>query len=198
MKISLTRILNPANIRRYTRGFRPSPTVSAYSHAKNLSINFGIKEKYKGKCNLRYDDTNPVKEDTEYVNSIKEDIKWLGYSWDRELYASDYFDEMFAAAALLIKKGLAYVCDMSAEEIRLNRGTLTEPGKNSPSRERSIQENLDLFYKMRDGYFKDGEKVLRAKIDMASPNINMRDPVLFRILRASHPEDGDKWLIYPM
>lgn len=182
----------------YTR-FPPEPNGYLHiGHAKSLSINFGIKEKYKGKCNLRYDDTNPVKEDTEYVNSIKEDIKWLGYSWDRELYASDYFDEMFAAAALLIKKGLAYVCDMSAEEIRLNRGTLTEPGKNSPSRERSIQENLDLFYKMRDGYFKDGEKVLRAKIDMASPNINMRDPVLFRILRASHHRTGDKWLIYPM
>lgn len=182
----------------YTR-FPPEPNGYLHiGHAKSLSINFGAKAKFNGKCNLRYDDTNPAKEDIEYVNSIKEDILWLGYQWDKELYASDYFEFMYDCAISLIEKGLAYVCDMNAEEIRLNRGTLTEPGKESPYRNRAIAENLDLFKRMRAGEFADGEKVLRAKIDMASPNINMRDPVIYRILRAHHHRTGDKWLIYPM
>lgn len=179
--------------------FPPEPNGYLHiGHAKSLCINFGMKEKYHGKCNLRYDDTNPCKEDVEYVNSIKEDIKWLGFEWDNELYASDYFDRMYECAVGLIKKGLAYVCDYSAEQIRLTRGTLTEPGQNSPSRDRSVEENLKLFEEMKEGKYADGEKVLRAKIDMASPNINMRDPVIYRILRATHHRTGDKWCIYPM
>ena len=179
--------------------FPPEPNGYLHiGHAKSLCINFGIKDKYNGTCNLRYDDTNPTKEDVEFVDSIKEDIRWLGFSWDKELYASDYFDQLFDFAVDLIKRGLAYVCDMSAEEIKNTRGTLTEPGKNSPWRNRSVEENLQLFYDMRDGKFADGEKVLRAKIDMASPNINMRDPVMYRILRAHHHRTGDKWCIYPM
>lgn len=179
--------------------FPPEPNGYLHiGHAKSLCINFGMKEKYHGKCNLRYDDTNPCKEDVEYVNSIKEDIKWLGFEWDNELYASDYFDKMYECAVGLIKKGLAYVCDYSAEQIRLTRGTLTEPGQNSPSRDRSVEENLKLFEEMKEGKYADGEKVLRAKIDMASPNINMRDPVIYRILRATHHRTGDKWCIYPM
>ena len=179
--------------------FPPEPNGYLHiGHAKSLCINFGMKEKYHGKCNLRYDDTNPCKEDVEYVNSIKEDITWLGFEWDNELYASDYFDRMYECAVGLIKKGLAYVCDYSAEQIRLTRGTLTEPGQNSPSRDRSVEENLKLFEEMKEGKYADGEKVLRAKIDMASPNINMRDPVIYRILRATHHRTGDKWCIYPM
>ena len=179
--------------------FPPEPNGYLHiGHAKSLCINFGMKEKYHGKCNLRYDDTNPCKEDVEYVNSIKEDIKWLGFEWDNELYASDYFDRMYECAVGLIKKGLAYVCDYSAEQIRQTRGTLTEPGQNSPSRDRSVEENLKLFEEMKEGKYADGEKVLRAKIDMASPNINMRDPVIYRILRATHHRTGDKWCIYPM
>lgn len=179
--------------------FPPEPNGYLHiGHAKSLCINFGMKEKYHGKCNLRYDDTNPCKEDVEYVNSIKEDIKWLGFEWDNELYASDYFDRMYECAVGLIKKGLAYVCDYSAEQIRQTRGTLTEPGQNSPSRDRSMEENLKLFEEMKEGKYADGEKVLRAKIDMASPNINMRDPVIYRILRATHHRTGDKWCIYPM
>lgn len=179
--------------------FPPEPNGYLHiGHAKSLCINFGMKEKYHGKCNLRYDDTNPCKEDVEYVNSIKEDIKWLGFEWDNELYASDYFDKMYECAVELIKKGLAYVCDYSAEQIRLTRGTLTESGQNSPSRDRSVEENLKLFEEMKEGKYADGEKVLRAKIDMASPNINMRDPVIYRILRATHHRTGDKWCIYPM
>lgn len=182
----------------YTR-FPPEPNGYLHiGHAKSLCINFGIKEKYNGKCNLRFDDTNPVKEDTEYVESIQEDIKWLGFQWDKLLYASDYFGQMFDLAVLLIKKGKAYVCDLSADEIKATRGTLTEPGVNSPYRERSVEENLKLFYEMRDGKYADGERVLRAKIDMASPNMNMRDPVIYRILRCPHHRTGDKWLIYPM
>lgn len=182
----------------YTR-FPPEPNGYLHiGHAKSLSINFGAKEKFSGKCNLRFDDTNPTKEDDEYVQSIKEDIQWLGYQWDKELYASDYFEMIFDCAIRLIKKGLAYVCDMSAEEMRLNRGTLTKKGKESPWRNRSIEENLDLFYRMRNGEFQDGKKTLRAKIDMASPNMNMRDPALYRILRSVHHRTGDKWLIYPM
>lgn len=179
--------------------FPPEPNGYLHiGHAKAISINFGIKEKFNGECNLRFDDTNPSKEDVEYVESIKEDIKWLGYSWDRELYASDYFDVMYEKAVLLIKKGLAYVCDLSAEQISENRGTLTTPGIESPYRNRTFEENLKLFEEMKDGKFADGSKTLRAKIDMASPNINMRDPVIYRILRATHHRTGDKWCIYPM
>lgn len=179
--------------------FPPEPNGYLHiGHAKSLCINFGMKEKYHGKCNLRYDDTNPSKEDIEYVNSIIEDIKWLGFEWDKELYASDYFDRMYECAVGLIKKGLAYVCDYSAEEIKATRGTLTEPGKESPWRNRSIEENLRLFEEMKEGKYADGSKVLRAKIDMASPNINMRDPVIYRVLRATHHRTGDKWCIYPM
>ncbi|MGB4033802.1 MAG: glutamate--tRNA ligase family protein, partial [Christensenellales bacterium] len=170
----------------YTR-FPPEPNGYLHiGHAKSLCINFGIKEKYNGKCNLRYDDTNPVKEEVEYVDAIREDIKWLGFVWDEERYASDYFEQFYEYAVMLIKKGLAYVCDLSAEEIREIRGTLTEPGKESPYRNRSVEENLRLFQEMREGKYADGEKVLRAKIDMASSNMNMRDPVMYRILRAEH------------
>lgn len=179
--------------------FPPEPNGYLHiGHAKSLCINFNIKDKYQGQCNLRYDDTNPAKEDVEYVESIKEDIKWLGFSWDRELYASDYFDQLFEYAVGLIKEGKAYVCDMSADEIKNSRGTLTEPGKESPYKNRSIEENLQLFYNMKDGKYPDGSKVLRAKIDMASPNMNMRDPVVYRILRCKHHRTGDKWCIYPM
>lgn len=179
--------------------FPPEPNGYLHiGHAKAVCIDFGIAAKYGGRCNLRYDDTNPSKEDVEYVNSIKEDIAWLGFKWDAELYASDYFDRMYDCAVELIKKGLAYVCDYSAEEIRVTRGTLTSPGSNSPWRERSVEENLRLFAEMKEGKYADGEKVLRAKIDMASPNINMRDPVIYRILRATHHRTGDKWCIYPM
>jgi glutaminyl-tRNA synthetase len=180
--------------------FPPEPNGYLHiGHAKAILINYLTAKKYNGKFNLRFDDTNPSKEDMEYVNSIIEDIKWLGCDWeDRLFHAADYFEEFYKYAVLLIKKGKAYVDDLTAEEIREYRGTLKEPGKNSPYRDRSIEENLDLFTKMKDGEFKDGEKVLRAKIDMSSPNLNMRDPVLYRILRATHHRTGDKWLIYPM
>ncbi len=179
--------------------FPPEPNGYLHiGHAKSLCINFGIKEKFGGECNLRFDDTNPTKEDVEYVDSIKEDIQWLGFEWDRERFASDYFEELYKYAIMLIKKGLAYVCDLSADEIRDTRGTLTEPGQNSPYRDRSIEENLRLFQEMREGKYADGEKVLRAKIDMASSNMNMRDPVIYRIMRAHHHRTGDEWLIYPM
>lgn len=179
--------------------FPPEPNGYLHiGHAKAICIDFGISEKYNGTCNLRLDDTNPTKEDTEYVDAIMEDIKWLGFKWDKVLYASDYFDDIYAAAIKLIEKGKAYVCDLSADEIRSYRGTLKEPGKNSPYRERSIEENLDLFKRMTNGEFPDGSKVLRAKIDMASPNLNMRDPVIYRILRAHHHRTGDKWCVYPM
>ncbi len=182
----------------YTR-FPPEPNGYLHvGHAKSLCINFGIAKKYGGKCNLRFDDTNPCKEDEEYVRSIKQDINWLGFEWDKLLFASDYFDVMFENAVKLIKKGLAYVSDETAEEIRTRRGTLTEPGEESPFRNRSIEENLQLFLDMRDGKFEDGSKVLRAKIDMASSNINMRDPVIYRVLHATHHNTGDKWCIYPM
>ncbi|MFA5450304.1 MAG: glutamine--tRNA ligase/YqeY domain fusion protein [Clostridia bacterium] len=182
----------------YTR-FPPEPNGYLHvGHSKSLSINFGIKEKFNGKCNLRFDDTNPTKEEVEFVESIKEDIKWLGYEWDLELYASDYFEQMYEYAVLLIKKGLAFVCDLSAEEIRSTRGTLTEWGVESPYRNRSIEENLEMFTDMRAGVYPDGAKVLRAKIDMKSPNMNMRDPVIYRVLRATHHRTGDDWLIYPM
>ncbi|MDD6484399.1 MAG: glutamine--tRNA ligase/YqeY domain fusion protein [Clostridiales bacterium] len=179
--------------------FPPEPNGYLHiGHAKAISIDFGMAKKYGGTCNLRLDDTNPTKEDTEYVDAIMEDIEWLGFKWDKVLYASDYFDDIYAAAIKLIKKGKAYVCDLSADEIREYRGTLTEPGKNSPYRERSVEENLDLFKRMTEGEFEDGAKVLRAKIDMASPNLNMRDPVIYRILRAHHHRTGDKWIVYPM
>lgn len=179
--------------------FPPEPNGYLHiGHAKAICIDFGMAEKYNGTCNLRFDDTNPTKEDVEYVDSIMEDIKWLGFEWDNVYFASDYFDELHKAAIELIKKGKAYVCDLTADEIRQYRGTLTEPGKNSPYRDRSVEENLDLFKRMTDGEFPDGSKVLRAKIDMASPNLNMRDPVIYRILRATHHRTGDKWCVYPM
>jgi len=179
--------------------FPPEPNGYLHiGHAKSIFINFGLADEFGGKTNLRFDDTNPLKEDVEYVNSIKEDVEWLGFEWDNLLFASDYFEEMYKRAVLLINKGLAYVDDLSADEIREYRGTLTEPGKESPFRTRSIEENLQLFEAMRNGEFANGEKVLRAKIDMASPNINLRDPVIYRIAHATHHNTGDKWCIYPM
>ena len=179
--------------------FPPEPNGYLHiGHAKSICLNFGLANEFNGKVNMRFDDTNPLKEDEEYVNSIKEDVKWLGFNWDNLFFASDYFDEMYKRAIVLIKKGKAYVCDLSQEEIRETRGTLTEPGKESPYRNRSIEENLDLFERMKNGEFKDGEKVLRAKIDMASPNLNFRDPVIYRISHSTHHNTGDKWCIYPM
>ena len=179
--------------------FPPEPNGYLHiGHAKSICLNFGLANEFNGKVNMRFDDTNPLKEDEEYVNSIKEDVKWLGFNWDNLFFASDYFDEMYKRAIVLIKKGKAYVCDLSQEEIRETRGTLTEPGKESPYRNRSVEENLDLFERMKNGEFKDGEKVLRAKIDMASPNLNFRDPVIYRISHSTHHNTGDKWCIYPM
>ena len=179
--------------------FPPEPNGYLHiGHAKSICLNFTTAAKYGGKCNLRYDDTNPVKEDMEYVDSIEEDVKWLGFQWDERLWASDYFDKMYEAAVMLIQKGKAFVCDLGGDEIREYRGTLKEPGKESPYRNRSIEENLSLFEEMKAGKYADGEKVLRAKIDMASPNINMRDPIIYRIAHASHHNTGDKWCIYPM
>ena len=180
--------------------FPPEPNGYLHiGHAKSICLNFGIASDYKGKCNLRFDDTNPTKEDVEYVDSIKEDIKWLGFDWeDRLFFASDYFDQLFEYAVKLIKKGKAYVDSMSMEEIKDFRGTPTSPGKNSKYRERTVEENLDLFMKMKNGEFKDGEHVLRAKIDMSSSNMNMRDPIMYRIRHAEHHRTGNKWCIYPM
>ena len=179
--------------------FPPEPNGYLHlGHAKSICLNFGLAQKYGGKTNLRYDDTNPTKEDTEYVDSIKEDIKWLGFQWDKELYASDYFDQLYEWAEELIKKGLAYVDDQTQEEIRLGRGTVDKPGTDSPWRNRSIEENLRLFREMRAGKYAEGEKVLRAKIDMAHPNMMFRDPLLYRIKFAHHHRTGDKWCIYPM
>ncbi|HBW39208.1 glutamine--tRNA ligase/YqeY domain fusion protein [Desulfosporosinus sp. BICA1-9] len=179
--------------------FPPEPNGYLHiGHAKSIILNFELADEFKGKTHLRFDDTNPAKEDTEYVESIKEDVLWLGYEWDDLFFASDYFEEMYNRAVLLIKKGKAYACDSTAEEIRKMRGSLTEVGQSSPYRDRSVEENLSLFERMRQGEFKDGQKVLRAKIDMASPNINMRDPVLYRIAHATHHNTGDKWCIYPM
>ncbi|MGB3480410.1 MAG: glutamine--tRNA ligase/YqeY domain fusion protein [bacterium] len=179
--------------------FPPEPNGYLHiGHAKSLCINFGIAEDYSGLCNLRFDDSNPIKEKQEYIDAIKEDIRWLGFDWaDREYYASDYFNQLYEWAMQLIKKSKAYVCDLSAGEIRETRGTLTEPGKESPYYNRSVKENLDLFERMRAGEFPDGSKVLRAKIDMAAPNMNMRDPVMYRILHKPHHRQGDKWCIYP-
>ena len=180
--------------------FPPEPNGYLHiGHAKSICLNFGLAAQNGGLCNLRFDDTNPSKEEAEYIASIIEDVRWLGFDWGGRLfYASDYFEKMYSYALRLIERGKAYVCDLSPEEIRRYRGTFTEPGKESPYRERSVEENLDLFQRMRAGEFSDGARVLRAKIDMASPNLNLRDPVLYRILKASHPRTGDKWCIYPM
>lgn len=179
--------------------FPPEPNGYLHiGHAKSICLNFELADEFKGRTNLRFDDTNPVKEDVEYVESIKQDVKWLGFEWDGLFFASDYFGEMYERALLLIRKGLAYVDDQSADEIRESRGTLTEPGKPSPYRDRSPEDNLALFARMKNGEFANGEKVLRAKIDMASPNVNMRDPVIYRIVHAHHHNTGDAWCIYPM
>ncbi len=180
--------------------FPPEPNGYLHiGHAKSICLNFGLARDYGGICHLRFDDTNPIKEDVEYVDSIMEDVRWLGFDWqDKLFYASDYFDQLYEYAEILIKEGKAYVCDLCQEEIRQHRGTLTVPGKDSPYRNRSVEENLDLFRRMRDGEFEEGAKSLRAKIDMASPNLNMRDPVIYRIKKAEHHRTGNKWLIYPM
>ena len=180
--------------------FPPEPNGYLHiGHAKAICLNFGLAQEYGGKCNLRFDDTNPIKEEQEYIDSIIEDIRWLGFDWeDRLLFASDYFEQMYEWAVQLIKAGKAYVCDLSPEQVREYRGTLTTPGQNSPYRDRSVEENLDLFERMRQGEFPDGSRTLRAKIDMASPNMNMRDPAMYRILHATHPRAGDRWCIYPM
>ncbi len=179
--------------------FPPEPNGYLHmGHAKSICLNFGLARKYNGKTNLRFDDTNPVTEETEYVESIKQDVRWLGFEWAQELYASDYFDKLYEFAVKLIKKGLAYVDDSTSEEIAALKGTPTQPGKDSPSRSRTVEENLKLFTEMKDGKYKDGEKVLRAKIDMAHPNMHMRDPIMYRIKHAHHHRTGDKWCIYPM
>jgi len=180
--------------------FPPEPNGYLHiGHAKSICLNFGIAAENGGLCNLRFDDTNPIKEEKEYIESIKQDVRWLGFDWeDRLYYASDYFEQMYQYAVQLTKAGKAYVCDLTPDEIREYRGTLTKPGKNSPYRNRSVEENLDLFERMKAGEFPDGSRVLRAKIDMASPNLNMRDPVMYRILRATHPRTGETWCIYPM
>ena len=179
--------------------FPPEPNGYLHiGHAKSICLNFGLADKYNGKTNLRFDDTNPVTEDTEYVESIKEDVRWLGFDWEEEHYASDNFDQLYAFAVELIKKGLAYVDDLSAEQIAATKGTPTEPGKASPHRDRTIEENLQLFEEMKNGNYQDGEKVLRAKIDLASPNMHMRDPIMYRIKKTSHHRTGDTWCIYPM
>lgn len=191
--------LNEGTYKSILTRFPPEPNGYLHiGHCKSICLNFGLAQKYGGKTNLRFDDTNPVKEDTEYVDSIQQDIRWLGFQWASVHYASDYFDQLYLWAVELIKKGLAYVDDQTQEEIRLGRGTVTEPGKNSPYRDRSVEENLDLFERMKAGEFADGEKVLRAKIDMAHPNMQFRDPIMYRILHAEHHRTGNKWCIYPM
>jgi glutaminyl-tRNA synthetase len=192
-------IKNGVNEGRVLTRFPPEPNGYLHiGHSKSICLNFGLSKEFGGKTNLRFDDTNPVTEDTEYVESIKEDIKWLGFEWADELYASDYFEQMYSFAVELIKKGLAYVDDLSAEEIATMKGTPTEAGRPSPHRDRSVDENLDLFERMRKGEFKDGEKTLRAKIDMSSPNMHLRDPLMYRIKHVHHHRTGDKWCIYPM
>jgi len=180
--------------------FPPEPNGYLHvGHAKSITINFGLAREFGGKCNLRFDDTNPSKEETEYVDSIIEDVRWLGGDFeDRLFYASDYFGQLYEWAVQLVQKGKAFVCDLTADQVRQQRGTLTEPGQESPYRNRTVEENLDLFNRMRKGEFPDGSRTLRAKIDMASPNLNMRDPVLYRILHMSHHRTGDQWCIYPM
>lgn len=199
IKTIITEDLQSGKVDKVVTRFPPEPNGYLHiGHAKAIWVNFTLADEFGGRTHLRFDDTNPLKEDVEYVNSIKEDVKWLGFDWEELRFASDYFEEMYNRAVLLINKGKAYVDDQSADQIRETRGTLTEPGQNSPFRERSIQENLDLFNRMRSGEFTNGEKVLRAKIDMASPNINLRDPVIYRIAHASHHNTGDTWCIYPM
>jgi glutaminyl-tRNA synthetase len=191
--------LKAGHVKQIVTRFPPEPNGYLHiGHAKSICINFGVAKEYGGKTNLRFDDTNPQKEDVEYVNAIKEDVAWLGFEWDGLYFASDYFEEMYRRAVLLIKNSKAYVDDLSADELRETRGTLTEPGQNSPFRNRTVEENLNLFERMQNGEFADGQKVLRAKIDMASPNLNLRDPVLYRISHATHHNTGDKWCIYPM
>lgn len=191
--------LSDGSVKQIHTRFPPEPNGYLHiGHAKSICLNFGLAKRYGGLCNLRFDDTNPVKEDVEYVDSIKEDVHWLGFDWAEEHYASDYFDQLYDWAVELIKIGKAYVDDQSQEEIRLNRGTVTVPGKESPWRNRSVEENLDLFARMRAGEFADGEKVLRAKIDMAHPNMLLRDPIMYRILHSEHHRTGNKWCIYPM
>lgn len=192
-------ITNGVNGGRVLTRFPPEPNGYLHiGHAKSICLNFGLAKKYNGQTNLRFDDTNPITEDTEYVDSIKADIQWLGFEWAQELYASDYFEQIYEFAVQLIRKGLAYVDDSTAEEIAVSKGTPTEPGKPTPYRSRSIEENLELFTRMRNGEFKDGEKVLRAKIDLAAPNMHMRDPIIYRIKHAHHHRTGAKWCIYPM
>ncbi|WP_442604539.1 glutamine--tRNA ligase/YqeY domain fusion protein [Paenibacillus sp. KN14-4R] len=199
IKTIVTEDLREGKVDTVITRFPPEPNGYLHiGHAKSICLNFELADEFGGKTNLRFDDTNPLKEDVEYVESIKEDVKWLGFEWDGLFFASDYFEEMYNRAVLLIKKGKAYVCDLNADEMREMRGTLTEPGKDSPYRERSVEENLDLFDRMRKGEFPDGSKILRAKIDMSSPNINFRDPALYRISHAVHHNTGDKWCIYPM
>ncbi|MDF2835924.1 MAG: glutaminyl-tRNA synthetase [Paenibacillus sp.] len=191
--------LKSGRVQEIVTRFPPEPNGYLHiGHAKSICLNFELADEFKGKTNLRFDDTNPVKEDTEYVDAIQEDVRWLGFDWEELRFASDYFEELYNRAVLLIKKGKAYVCDLTADEMRETRGTLTEPGKESPYRNRGVEENLDLFARMRAGEFKDGERVLRAKIDMASPNITLRDPVLYRISHSHHHRTGDAWCIYPM
>lgn len=191
--------LQTGKVNQVVTRFPPEPNGYLHiGHAKSICLNFELASDFKGKANLRFDDTNPVKEDVEYVESIKEDVKWLGFEWDGLFFASDYFEEMYKRAVLLIQKGKAYVCDLTPEQMREYRGTLTEPGKDSPYRNRSVEENLDLFARMRSGEFENGSKVLRAKIDMTSPNMNLRDPALYRISHATHHNTGDTWCIYPM
>lgn len=199
IKNVITEDLKSGKVKEIVTRFPPEPNGYLHiGHAKAIWINFTLADEFGGRTHLRFDDTNPVKEDIEYVNSIKEDVKWLGFDWEELRFASDYFEEMYNRAVMLIKKGKAYVDDQSADQIRETRGTLTEPGQNSPYRDRSVEENLDLFERMRKGEFANGERVLRAKIDMASPNINLRDPVIYRISHAHHHNTGDKWCIYPM
>ncbi|WP_419875663.1 glutamine--tRNA ligase/YqeY domain fusion protein [Candidatus Pristimantibacillus sp. PTI5] len=191
--------LKSGHVQEIVTRFPPEPNGYLHiGHAKSICLNFELADEFKGRTNLRFDDTNPLKEDTEYVESIQEDVRWLGFEWDELRFASDYFEELYNRAVLLIRKGKAYVCDLTAEQTREYRGTLTEPGKESPYRSRTVEENLDLFARMRAGEFKDGERVLRAKIDMASPNITLRDPVLYRIAHTHHHRTGDAWCIYPM
>ncbi len=199
IKTVIAEDLQSGKVKKVVTRFPPEPNGYLHiGHAKAIWINFELAKEFGGSTNLRFDDTNPAKEDVEYVKSIEEDVKWLGYEWTGKYFASDYFDTMYEKAELLIQKGLAYVDDQSADQIREMRGTLTEPGKNSPYRERTIEENLDLFRRMRAGEFGNGERVLRAKIDMSSPNINLRDPVIYRIAHLEHHNTGDKWCIYPM
>ena len=200
IRAAVTEDLKAGRYNRVHTRFPPEPNGYLHiGHAKAICLDFGIAEEFGGQCNLRFDDTNPVKEEEEYVDSIMEDVRWLGFDWeDRLFYASDYFEQLYEWAVKLIRKGKAYVCDLSADEVREYRGTLTEPGTESPYRDRAVEENLDLFERMRAGEFPDGARTLRAKIDMASPNINLRDPVMYRILHAAHHRTGDKWCIYPM